>query len=746
MENKENYTADKPVDSSSEDAFQRYGFAKRIAETIVTRKDANSIVFGIFGAWGEGKTSVINFIYNEISNADGDCIQITFNPWRFTDEAALLISFFNKLASELKKHISYETAIAISQKSWVKRTYEKITKPEDQPLKTASENIGELIQKYGKTVSIFGVGDAAETIGKAIANTDLDVLKERIEKLLAENKKRIIIYIDDIDRLEKSEIHSIFRLVKLTGNFLYTTYVLSFDQDMVASAIGERFGSGDKRAGENFIEKIIQVPLNIPKAQPDALKKFCFELVDKVLESADISLSENDVQRFVLQFTSNILPQLSTPRLAVRYGNSLSFYVPLLKGEVNMVDLLLVEALRIFYPEHYFFVKENSSVFLKSYNSPYNRYNNESLKADAKAQLDELNKKSKKIGNSDVSNLLGDLFPNLNAIFSAGNFYSGSTDDWYLQKRIASPKYFDRYFSYTVVNGDVSDVEFDLFLSNLETIKNGEEVAQVLRKFLETSTADNLIYKIRSYENKLKWSSAKGLVRGLCVISTLLPNEKSFLGFGFGSPFSQAAIFIHKILENNKAEGDLYTFVEELMSQPVSFDFSYEINYWLRAEDATKDKLFSNDEFIRLAEVLTQRAVDEAGQDSIFVRFEEYVHFLGPAWYQRDPVAYRNYIMDYLAREPKNVASFLKAFTPTVRSTSRPEPFKGDLSKERYDNIVQFIDRKILFEKIASEYSIDELNKEQPYWDNRYGNVNTEMNMLRQFLHWYDLEKGASIN
>lgn len=131
---------------------------------------------------------------------------------------------------------------------------------------------------------------------------------------------------------------------------------------MVASAIGDRFGSGDKKAGENFLEKIIQVPLTIPKAQPDALKKFCFQLVNNAIKNSKVELSEEEVQRFVYQFTTNILNRLTTPRLAVRYGNTLS--LPLLKGEVNMLDLMLIEALKVFYPNHYNFVKTNPDYFI----------------------------------------------------------------------------------------------------------------------------------------------------------------------------------------------------------------------------------------------------------------------------------------------------------------------------------------------------------------------------------------------
>ena len=104
IDNNENYTADTPISDQKKDRFQRYSFSKRIAETISQRKTADSIVIGIYGDWGEGKTSVLNFIEENLAK-DPDIIVCKFNPWRFKDETQLLVGFFNLLATQLKKTI-----------------------------------------------------------------------------------------------------------------------------------------------------------------------------------------------------------------------------------------------------------------------------------------------------------------------------------------------------------------------------------------------------------------------------------------------------------------------------------------------------------------------------------------------------------------------------------------------------------------------------------------------------------------
>ncbi|RZJ48939.1 MAG: hypothetical protein EOO44_19240, partial [Flavobacterium sp.] len=295
----ETFSADKPVNEEKDDKFQRYKFSKRIAETIVNRASIDSIVIGLYGAWGEGKTSVINFIKKELSFHQTHVIHFTFNPWRFTDETTLLRSFFDTLANELiesvgeKKNIMKKNNIFI--KGWKKVEagfYEK-----KGNLKTNRETIGDIFKEYGKIIP--GMGDVTDTIGSFLSNNDIEKLKARIEKLLKENQKKVVIFIDDIDRLEKNEIHSIFRLVKLTGDFAYTTYVLSFDENMVASAIAERFGEGDQKAGLSFLEKIIQIPLKLPLAQKTALITYCFELVEHSLQSSEIILTSEEEKEFL---------------------------------------------------------------------------------------------------------------------------------------------------------------------------------------------------------------------------------------------------------------------------------------------------------------------------------------------------------------------------------------------------------------------------------------------------------------
>ncbi|CAN0184871.1 unnamed protein product, partial [Phaeothamnion confervicola] len=230
---------DKPVSRRDQDRFQRYEFSKRVAEVVASPIIDKSLVVGLYGKWGEGKTTVMNFIEQELPP---ETIRLKFNPWLFSDEQHLLTSFFSSICE----------AIGASDK-------------------TLLEKMGGLLTDYGAGIGWLtqwaGLnGETIKEVGSKLKSGSTEKTKQRIDSLIEESGKNIVVFIDDIDRLDVIEVQYVFKLVKLVADFPRTCYVLSFDDEMVSAALAPRYG-GDKRSfGYGFLEKIIQVPLKIPKA------------------------------------------------------------------------------------------------------------------------------------------------------------------------------------------------------------------------------------------------------------------------------------------------------------------------------------------------------------------------------------------------------------------------------------------------------------------------------------------------
>jgi predicted KAP-like P-loop ATPase len=278
------FSGDRPLTTPQEDVLNRAPFAHRIASVLQESPKGASLVIGVHGPWGDGKTTVLNFLRAELA-ASPTTMPVDFNPWRFTDEAAMLAGFFRVLAGKIRATLSTKREVVAG---WI-----------------------EMAGRYGSVMD-GRAGKVAE-LAKAKARPDLEELRRRLTEALAKANKRIVILVDDIDRLDRHETHTLFRLIKACADFPNICYVLAFDDTAVAQALGERYGGGDERAGRAFLEKIIQVPLKLPVAAKEDLRALCFDQVNRALDAAGIELPREQAGEFVAGFDQGVAVRLTTP-------------------------------------------------------------------------------------------------------------------------------------------------------------------------------------------------------------------------------------------------------------------------------------------------------------------------------------------------------------------------------------------------------------------------------------------------
>lgn len=654
------YSSDQPLqDLSAEvDRFNRQPFAQRIADTIKVRRDPESLVLGLYGPWGSGKTTVLDFIKKELS-ADEGAIIVTFNPWRFSDEYTLVYQFLRALSKALTDAIPGSS----SQIRTLFDTYSRFLTP-------LSMNLGALQIKGADMVEHLQ-GDA-------------DTLKKRISELLIREKKFAVILIDDIDRLDKNEIQLMFKLVKISADFPHTTYVLAFDEKMVAAALAERYGVTDLEAGRNFLEKIVQVPLHLPKADVSTLRAMCLEGVDEALRSANIELTEAEVREFVSRF-SGLSSRLSTPRVAKRFGNALLFALPLLKGEVNVSDQMLIEGLRVFYPTVYECVKLNGEL-LTGHAPEHDRANNRSR---AQAMLDKSTNGLVGEDREKVIDLLKALFPRFGGLLD-GPYYNSSWDDgWASEKRVTSRLYFDGYFSYAVPPGDVPDVILDAVFG---AFGSGEvDDIELIQDTLKRVPLGRYLEKARGRASSLGARQSAALAVATAVSGRLFPRPMSVW---LEAPFDQAALLVSDLFENLAANdrGALAIRIVEL-GQPVTF--AGECLAWLSTESRSRGQILSADEVEAAGSVLAQRIQEEAKADtsSLFEKFGVYTARLLGIWAKWGSSSETGaYVRSILAADARRVPMILKAFCPVTSSTNSPQPSVGDFGTNSYQSLIGMCD------------------------------------------------------
>lgn len=264
------FASDKPIGKLEDDKLNRKSFSEYLAKAILSYVNQDNFTISLCGKWGSGKTSIINMVIDSIQKMapkDNIPLIVKYNPWNYSEKNQLIGQFFNtilsaigsspdgknlkKVGDALEKYsglMEYTQFIPVVGKFFV-------------PLKSALSVLGKNFTEIGKS------------------KESIDNLKNNVVEELRKQNQKIIIIIDDIDRLNNEQIRLIFQLVNCVAGFPNMIYILSFDKDVVARALEEE----QKCNGEEYLEKIIQVPFDIPEAKISDVQQIFFEYLDDIL-------------------------------------------------------------------------------------------------------------------------------------------------------------------------------------------------------------------------------------------------------------------------------------------------------------------------------------------------------------------------------------------------------------------------------------------------------------------------------
>jgi len=272
-------------------------------------------VFGLNGRWGEGKTSVLNLVKRKLQSPN--IIIVEFNPWYFTNELGMLEGFYGSIERAIESRFLLPS---------FKRRF----------------------RQYLKTLSV-GLEHKPFSFDLKLPENP-DRIRQELEEFIAQTGVRLVVILDDIDRLDHDLALGALALTRLSARFQNTIFLLALDTDDLSR----------KKIDQKFLEKIIQKQIALPPAENRDLDGFFLyseeersSATDSLLDS--LAVSDARKSRFHEEidpfYPKHLRSVFMTLRDVKRFLNVLRPSIAPVIAEVNLFDFFLLTILQVFVPQ-----------------------------------------------------------------------------------------------------------------------------------------------------------------------------------------------------------------------------------------------------------------------------------------------------------------------------------------------------------------------------------------------------------
>jgi len=562
------FSADRPINCATDDRLNRAIFSKELALSIANWSEKDSLIVAIYGAWGEGKSSVKNMV-KEIFEKSKKPLFMEFNPWQWANEEKITDAFFRELSNKLGNSADKKQRLAAK----------KMTEYAEY-LDLGNELVGKFKTVFEKTLvialggtslgSVFTTGNIRLTleiltlifvsatlaldqiiwgirwIAKwrgvgADRNRNLEDRKADLIKTLAAMNSTLVVFIDDVDRLTKSEIKSLFRVLKANADFPNIVYLTIFQRDIVEKSLGE----GEVYNGKDYLKKIVQVGFDVPKVPASDIHNILFEELNRLLSESAL-LEKFEKNRWNSLFVDGLSGYFKNLRDVRRFISTFSFHLGILKKgsgyEINFIDLIGIEVLRQFEPQVY----ETMFRAKKLLTSSASMGRSHTSTADKK-QMNDILTLADQNNIESVKSILKELFPN--SEWAWGSNYIHSVGDQESRNlRINHEDHFDKYFSLFLPDEEIPQSDFEFALS---ITGNAEEFYNFLIRFHEQKRLPQFIRRFEAYKQVVDKKNIVPFISTLLSIGDVIPRDKDNEGFFSISPMMHLKRIIHWYLKKS---------------------------------------------------------------------------------------------------------------------------------------------------------------------------------------------------
>jgi hypothetical protein len=593
---------DKPLEDSSKDNYSRQKLSLEIAKQIGGFSDESSFSIGVVGPWGSGKSSFLNMVKKEVETCSSNIV-FEFCPWSYPKDKELSMAFLEELE------------IKMSQNSFGN-------------LKYINRYIGRLFENNG---NLWGLVTEAFQ-----SSQNLEKIKDNVGRLIESSNKRIVVFIDDIDRLSCSEVYEVLTIIRNIGNLPNVVFVLAYDKDYLL-----RIMKPDINDPQEYLSKFFQVEYALSKIPTNKIKKSLYsKMLDffnkdifgkynvrlKKVEDKYSHNAEEDLYDIIYNKIKGV-DILTSERDVIKLMNGIRITYPLVCSDVIFADFLELEILRLKYGNVYTKIKYFDPEFLKA------NENIVSLVFNAAKDFPDVDLLTD-YGKKQTFKVLQNLFGDKNG--------TDKTMDFSVQRALGYELYFMNDLAGNISQSKIVDLRSD---------ENYEELKQLIADYYsDNEKRDDIIFYLKSCTRFISKNDFLNLLRIMLQYPETSGDDSIIK--------TQAAIAVKEYQKDNIEEELKDILIEEPLGEGV-FNFLGKVQ---------KDYSGINRETPIIQESVYDEIIKRKIEDFISkggINMQELFHLAGLASKYNDsdrPVSMinvcKNHFKEYFINNPKKMIKF----------------------------------------------------------------------------------------
>ena len=276
------------ADKESKIDYLNFTELASVVISVLTQRNMSPVSIGIYGNWGTGKSSLLNLIEEKLPTAD--FLVIKFNAWFYHELVDAKFALMELIQESLEKESQQNQSALDKIKHFgekldlLKFTKVGINVASAVGLAAATSDPSKLAD-----LNLFSLADVFKS--NTLSTKSIEEIRKTFAEIVQGLNKNVVVVIDNLDRCNPREAVEVLEAIRLFLFIWGVSFIIAVDKEMIMNSVAQRFAGLTERHRIDYLDKLIQIPLQLPKLGVGEIRSYMFLLYAEELLSDTAKLN-----------------------------------------------------------------------------------------------------------------------------------------------------------------------------------------------------------------------------------------------------------------------------------------------------------------------------------------------------------------------------------------------------------------------------------------------------------------------